>query len=407
MGAFLAISSTAFSSGISYGFTVILAYALGLLVVAYFAPRIKKFGDKYKAHTIGDWIGFRYSKQTKFVVSLTILISYLFWTALEFVAIAGLITVMVGLDFEIALILASLVCIVYTTAGGIKSDFYTDAIQFFIITIALFLILLPLGLIRAGPEFFSALPAGFLNPFSFGGISFFIAGLIFGAPTYLVATEMWQRVYASTTPKESKTVFIFSAILLVIFLVPAMILGMIAFHIVPQANSNFAIFELMKEMLPVGILGLGIAGILAATMSTIDSMILVGSATLLKDFHKTFFNKKLNDSQMLKYGRIYTFGYGFLGLIIAYLIPKIVQLQIISSATLAVLAPAVIGGFVWKKASSQASFWSILLGIIVTFALYPLMPTLSFIPGTLTSIILFVIISKMSYKKSKHKSRSR
>jgi len=155
----------------------------------------------------------------------------------------------------------------------------------------------------------------------------------------------------------------------------------------------------MKIGLPVGFLGLGIAGILAAAMSTVNSMILVGSITILKDIHKSFFNPNLSENQMLRLVRVYTFSYGLLGLIVAYLFPNMVQLQIVSAATLVVLAPATIGGFIWKKSTAKASFWSILIGIIVTYSLYPFMPTLSFIPGTLISTILFIIISKLDYKK--------
>jgi SSS family solute:Na+ symporter len=103
---------------------------------------------------------------------------------------------------------------------------------------------------------------------------------------------------------------------------------------------------------------------------------------------------------MLKFGRIYTFLYGILGLIAAYLIPNIIKLQIISASTLSVLSPAIIGGLIWKKASSKGAFWSILIGLIITFLSYPWMPTISFIPGTLISIILFITISKFAYKEN-------
>lgn len=400
MGVFLGISSEAYKTGISYGLTVMIASVLSLLLVAYFAPRIKHFGDKHKAHTLGDWFAVRYSNKNRLLVSIIILISYFFLAALQFVGIAGLINVISGLDFTIALVAASLITIIYTTAAGIKSDFYTDAVQFAIMVFTLFLVLLPLSLIKSGGlSFFNSLPASHFNPFAFGGISFFLGGIVLGAPLLLVSMEIWQRIYAATTEREAKRVYRWSALLLVIFFIPAILLGLIAFKTVPGINPDFALFELMKQALPAGLLGLGVAGILAAAMSTIDSIILVGSATILKDIHKTFINPNLTEKQMLRLGRSYTFFYGLLGLIAAYLIPHIIKLQIISGSALLVLSPAAIGGFVWKKATAKASFWSILTGIIVTFSLYPLMPTLSFIPGTLVSLILFIVISKFTYKE--------
>ena len=402
MGVFLAISSASYKNGISYGLTVMLASVLSMFLVAYFAPKIKRFGDKYKAHTLGDWFAVKYGKKNRLLVSIIILVAYFFLMALQFVGISGLVHVISGLDFQIALIITSLITIVYTTVAGIKSDFYTDAVHFVVMILTLFLVLLPFSLMKSGGlSFLSSLPTSYFNPFAFSGISFFIGGLVFGATGFLVSMDIWQRIYASTTEKEAKKVYIWSAFLLIIFFIPTIFLGLIAFNVVPGVNPDFALFELMKIGLPVGLLGLGIAGILAAAMSTVNSMILVGSITILKDIHKSFLNPDLSEHQMLRLARIYTFSYGLLGLVVAYLFPNMVQLQIVSAATLVVLAPATIGGFVWKKSTAKASFWSIIIGIIITFALYPWMPTLSFIPGTLTSLILFIIISKLTYKETK------
>jgi solute:Na+ symporter, SSS family len=400
MGALIGISSAAYQTGISYGLSAILAGFFGLLFVALFASKIKKFGDEHKAHTIGDWFGIRYSNKNRLLVGIVVLIAYFFYLALQFVGVSGLIHVATGIDFQVAMIISSLITIAYVAFAGIKSDFYTDAIQFFVIVFVLFFVLVPASIKDLGGiGFLAELPAKYFDPFAFGGIGFFFGILILGLPMLLVGMDFWQRIYASTNAKEAKRVFIWSALLMVIFLIPAIIIGLAASQLLPGMNPDFALFELMKQKLPIGILGLGIAGVLATAMSTIDSMILVGSATILKDIHKTFINPKLSDSQMLKWVRIYTVGFGLLGLIVAFLIPNIIQLNIIGASTLMVFSPAIIGGFIWKKATAKGSFWSILIGVIVTFALLPIIPKTSFLAGTLLSLILYIIISKLSYKK--------
>ncbi len=403
MGTFLGISSSAYQTGISYGITIILASIFGVLLIALFAPRIKNFGDKYGAHTLGDWFGIRYSKKNRLLVAIVILISYFFLTAMQFVGIAGIIKISTGIDFRIALIISSLITIIYTSAAGIKSDFYTDAVQFFVIVLTLIFVLIPLSLIKVGGlSFVNTLPKTYFDPFAFGGYSFFFGGIMFGAVAFLVGMEIWQRIYASTSASEARKAFLWSAVILVILNLPIILLGLMAIKVVPGLSTpDFALFELMRQILPTGFLGLGIAGILAAAMSTVDSMILVGSATILKDIHKSFINQNLSEKTMLRFGRIYTFIFGIFCLVVAYLLPNIIQLQIIGAAMLAILAPAVIGGFIWKKSTAQGSFWSILIGLIVTFGLYPVAPTLSFIPGTLTSVVLFIIVSKFTYKENK------
>ena len=391
MGTFLGVSSSAFSTGISYGVTYILASVLGLVFVAFFAPRIKEFGDTHRAHTLGDWFEHRYSRKNKILVAVIIFIAYFFWMGLQFVGVGGLVQVVSGLDFQAALILSSLVCVIYTAWAGIRSDFYTDALQFFVIVITLYLVLLPTGLLKSG-DFVATLPQGHLDVFAFGGPSFFFGGLIFGLPVFLVCMEVWQRGYAASGKGDARRVFLWSALVLIFLYVPALVLGLIARKLLPDVKPDFALFEMMKAYLPSGVFGLSVAGILAIAMSCVNSMILVGSITLLKDIHITFI-KNLDEREMLWWGRVYTFGYGMLGLIAASLLPDIVRLQIISAATLAVMSPAIIGGFLWKRATSEASFWSILLGLGVTMGLYPIMPSHSFIPGMLMSVVLFVGIS--------------
>ncbi len=399
MGTFLGVSSTAYSTGISYGTTYILASVLGLVFVSFFAPMIKEFGDNHKAHTLGDWFEHRYSRHNKLLVAAILFIAYFFWMGLQFVGVGGLVQVVSGMDFKIALVLSSLVCVIYTAWAGIRSDFYTDSMQFIVIVITLYLVLLPTGLFKAG-DFVSSLPLDHLDIFAFGGPSFFFGGLIFGLPIFLVCMEVWQRGYAASGRKQARNVFLWAALVLTVLYVPALALGLIARKLIPQTAPDFALFEMMKAYLPSGIFGLSVAGVLAIAMSCVNSMILVGSITILKDVHITYI-KDLNERERLWWGRFYTLCYGILGIVAAFLIPSIVRLQIISAGTLSVMSPAIIGGFLWKRGSAGASFWSILSGLIVTLGLYPFAPSHSFIPGVFVSVVLYIGISILQTRGEK------
>ena len=121
----------------------------------------------------------------------------------------------------------------------------------------------------------------------------------------------------------------------------------------------------------------------------------VGSSTIFRDLLPALRGIKKPSLSLL---RKLTFFYGFGGLLIALLIPDILQLLILSVFTLLPLAPAVVGGFVWKRASSAAAFWSILIGFAVTVVLLPFMPLSAFVPGFLLSLILFSGISLVKVK---------
>jgi SSS family solute:Na+ symporter len=256
---------------------------------------------------------------------------------------------------------------------------------------------MPLSLIKIGGfDAFATLPPKYFNPFSFGGPEFFFGGIIFGIPFMLVSMEIWQRIYASTDPQSAKKVFLLSGLINAPFLIFPAFLGISAALLYPNLDRDLALFNLMKDLLPSGILGLGFVGLLAAVMSTADSLILVGSATILKDFYISIINPQATEKQMLFLGRVFTLLFGLAGLTIAYAIPDIVQLQLIGAFTLLIFAPSVIGGLIWKKTTSKASFLSVMSGFLVTIILIPTLPKTAFIPGFLVSLITLIIVSYLT-----------
>ncbi|MEK6967389.1 MAG: sodium:solute symporter family protein, partial [Nanoarchaeota archaeon] len=386
-------ASGAYQSGMSVGITLTLAYVPGLIMVSYFAPKINKFGRKHNAHTISDFFAIRYSERVRIIVAIMTLIAFFMYLALQFVAIASFIKIITGIGFEIGLVASALATIAYVAVSGIKSDFYTDFAQFWLMIIFLFILLIPIGFISlGGVDSLKSLPPSYFDPFAFGGIEFFIGGLILGIPILLVSMDMWQKIYAAESEKTAKRVFQLGALILIPFIILPTILGMMAAITLPNSDPNSIIFILIIKFLPTGLLGLGLAGILAVVMSTIDSMLMVGTATLTKDFYKTFINKTADENKTLKMARIFTVLFGLLGLLTAFLYPDILQLGLVGTFILVVLLPPLIGAFFWKRANSTAAFWSILVGFITLLILLPSMPKTAFIPSILLGIITFVAL---------------
>lgn len=397
-GTFVAFAAAGYSSGISYGLTIGIATFISFLIVAFFAPYIKKFGNSHNAYTIGDWFGFRYSPNNRVLIAVLVLFSYFFWMALQFIALGSLLRVASGLPWNISLIVSGIVVIIYTTFAGIKSDFYTDFIQFWLIFIT-FIILLPIGLSKIGGiQALSSLPNTYFNIFSFGGVPFFVGTLLLGVPLLLVSMEIWQRIYAASDEKTAQKCFLFAALINGPILLLSSLLGMIAAVLFSNLDQELALFKLMFTSLPSGLLGIGIAGIIAAFMSTVDSMIMVESATFLKDIYKSFINKKASEWHYLKVARISTLIFGAVGLIVAYLIPNIIQVQLFATFTLLCFVPSVIGGIIWQRGTSKASFLSVLCGFIVMTLLFFLSPIQrqSFIPGVLFALIIYIVVSLLN-----------
>lgn len=390
-------SAEAYRTGISLAVTGFLAILIAFLFAAWLVPRIKQFGDNNNAYTMGDFYKARYSSANKSLVGIIILAAYLLGLAAQMVAVAALARVFFGVEFYIGLIFAIGITIAYTAFAGLKSDIFTDMFQFWVIMISLVLVFIVILVQQGGFSLLSSLDARYFDVFAYGGHGFFFGGLILFAPAFIIGMDFWQRVYASEAKKGLRKTMLISAALNAPFVVLPVVLGLFAAVLYPGlASGDLALFHLMNATLPPVILGLGITGLLGAAMSTIDSGLMVGSATLVHDFYKNSkFSVGRNERKELWLARVAVVGFGILATAIAFFIPNVLQLGLIANYILLVLAPSIVGGFIWKRANARASFWSILLGFLVVVGVFPFYPQLAFIPGFLVSLIVFVVLSYM------------
>ncbi|MGV8169129.1 MAG: sodium:solute symporter family protein [Candidatus Nanoarchaeia archaeon] len=405
MSALISASAAAYSSGISYGVMSLILILLSYVVLLIFAKRIKNFGDKFKAHTIGDYLAHRFSRRTQLMASITIMVSYFIFFSGLLLGLSLLLKVFGGVDIFWALIFAVVGVVIYTTISGIKSDFYTDVIHFFVMFITLVVILIPLIIFKLGgfSKLFSNLPSGYLNVYNFAGPSFFWLGILLGFPLFLFCMELWQRIFAGHSYKTVRNTLIGSAILTIPFIFLAMILGLAAVKTLPGLDPNSATFELMKTYLSPGILGLAIAGIIAAILSTLNSTIMVISACATKDIYISNIDKKASPKKQLLVGRLITLFVGVVGISIALIFPNLVELAVAGNEGLLALAPAILAGFLWKRTTEKAAFYSILTGFVVLWGSYPFIGKFSFIPSAILSVIVLLVLTYFPGKKSKKK----
>lgn len=390
----LATSSAAFSSGISLPIAGLIIILLGYVLVWIFTKKIKRFGDKYKAHTTGDFLAYRYSNRVRVIGSIALIVAYVIFYAALLLGLAQVFQIFRGEGLLASLVFALAGVIIYTAIAGIKSDFYTDIIHFIVMMVALVLIMLPLIIIKSDLiSTISTLPTEYFNMYNFAGPSFFYLLILFGFPIFLMYMEVWQRIYASNDEKTANRTLLYSALLTVPFIVLATFAGLIARINLPNINADAALLEVMRAYLPAGILGLGIAGLIATLLSTLNSVIMVISAIFTKDFYMTFWKKNESESHYLNTGRLISLIVGILGVGVAFLFPKFVELALAANEGLLILAPAIIGGFIWKRANEKAAFYSILIGLIILWGSYAFIGKYSFIPAVITSLIVFIFFS--------------
>ncbi len=167
---------------------------------------------------------------------------------------------------------------------------------------------------------------------------------------------------------------------------------------IADTDPDAAFFQLMKNYLPTGLLGLGFAGVLATVMSAIDSVLIAGATSVLKDFYLKLVKPNAPEHETLNLMRFFTALYGLVGLGIALLLPDIIQLSLLGSFVVLTLVPSVVGGFFWSRGTSKGAVVSILSGLISLVLSYPFLTEIAFIPSVLVATFLYVIVSLISRK---------
>lgn len=395
-GAIIGLVSMAYEKGI-LAFIFGILFAIGLFLTAILSGTIKKIGDKYKCHTVSDFLAIRYSIKCKLAGGIVYLSTALFIMAAQFLALSTFIHGLLGWSSLISILVSVSIVVIYTSLSGLRGVFYTDFIQFFIIVIAFIFILTPIIINKAGgltalrtlpPEYFK------IDNESWKLI---IGGFIFLVPAFTMGMDFWQRIFAADSIKTAKKSFLISAIIAIPIYLVITLIGMYA-HILlsnkyPLLSSEMASVQIIKFALPVGLRGLCLAAFISVLMSTADSMLMVASTVLLKDFYLVFKKKDIYPELLLRNSRYLTFFIGLFSLCLAIIVPNIINLIIMAISYLSILLPSIIGGFFWNRSNTKASFYSIILGFIIAVIFIFINPRFAFIPATLTSFIIFISFS--------------
>jgi SSS family solute:Na+ symporter len=149
----------------------------------------------------------------------------------------------------------------------------------------------------------------------------------------------------------------------------------------------------MKDLLPRGVLGLGVAAFIAVFISSANTMLMVVSATLTKDVYATFIDSKASERNLLRFGRLSTLIAGLGGWGLSYAIHDIITLSITALFLLLIFLPAIIGGFFWPRSTNSAAIASVVTGFVATVIGLRFLPTTAFVPAFMLSVVVFVAVS--------------
>lgn len=401
-------------AGVAYssGFKAILTavpYLLGMFIFSGISGRISDVGFKYNITSIPELFERRFGKTTKLILSAMIAFTMMGTVASQVTATATIINMLggeIGISYELGALIASLVFIIYTATSGLFGVVYTDVLQFCMLLIFVYILIPTSSLINVGGlvNFTANLSPELFTPYFNGDI---LGDIV----TYLVFTmagaEMWQRAFAAKNRKSAKKGMFLGTAVYGVTIILVWFMGVIAHQIVgddilAQFGSTDAVVPILAiKVLPAGLTGLALAGILSVIMSTADSYLLVSVQTCVRDIGKTLKPSMTEKKEMLL-SRIFSVVLPLGALVIALYIKNAYTILMFAWSFYAAAAgiPAFAALF-WKKATKPGIIAGMIAGFVfcVGWKLigtpFGLGPT---VPGAIACGIATVSVSLATYK---------
>ncbi|WP_282035861.1 sodium:solute symporter family protein [Saccharicrinis aurantiacus] len=322
-GTFVVWGSIAYQSGwvaIAIQWTMCIA---GIIIGLFIAPRWQKTGALTAAEYITDRLGY---KTQKVYTYLFLLIS-VFTTGAFLYPVAKIVEVSTGIPIYASIVFLGVLILIYTTVGGLWAVIVTDVLQFVVLTAAV-LIVVPMSFDKIGgiSEFVNNAPDHFFDFVNDEYSPLFMVA--FGLYNLFFIAGNWayvQRYTSVGSPKDAKKVgllfgglYVFSPL---IWMLPPMIYRVLNPDLGGLADEG-AYLLMCKEVLPVGMLGLMLGGMVFATSSSVNTTLNISAGVLANDVYKNL-KPNASDEQLVKVGKIATISLGVITIIVALLVPML------------------------------------------------------------------------------------
>jgi solute:Na+ symporter, SSS family len=270
-----------------------------------------------------EFLEARYSKYIRQVLAWAGLPLKVIDDGLKIYATGVFVSVGLGYDLKASIIVSGVVMLLYTFMGGLWAVVVTDFIQFIILTLGV-LVLFPLVFanIDSFGAFTQGAPSSFLSPISTPFSPLYV--LAFYLLIILSYNGNWsfaQKFYSVRDEREAKKAGMLAVILKIVgpplFILPAMAARSLMPELMQPPNSpQFTYAALSLKYLPAGLMGLMIAAMFSATMSTLSGDYNVMASVITEDIYRRLFDKEASQRRLIIVGRLATLTVGALTILI-------------------------------------------------------------------------------------------
>ncbi len=374
------LAGTGAASGVAVAQFEIIAGLVLLLLGWFFVPFYLRSG----VFTMPEFLERRYSGGPRMYLAIVSVVSYVLTKISVTIAAGGIVfEALMGINFWTGATVVVVATGIYTLLGGLRVVLYTDAIQMFVfLAAAIAMTVLGLQVLGGWDTLVQSVGTDHFDlwkPSSHPDFPW--TGILFGAPILGIwywCTDQFivQRVLSARNLTQARRGSIFAGFLkqtpLFLFVLP----GIIAYALAQSGHlelerADQALPALTAQLLPTGLRGLAVAGLLAALMSSLSSVFNSSATLVTMDLYKHW-HPRASERNLVLTGQISTVILVLLGLAwIPFMQLISAQIYTYLQSVQAYISPPIAAvflvGLLWPRANAAGAIAALALGFVLGF----------------------------------------
>ena len=352
-----------------HAFWVIVGEVLGVACAWVFVARpFKAYTDRIGAITVPDYLAHRFGDRRHLfrwigaVIAITMVTAY---AAAQFTASGKAFDSFLDTGYEWGVWLGLLIVLFYTTVGGFKAVAYSDFVQGALMLGCL--IVLPLVAMSEAGGFDATMAAlrdadpALLAPMGAeGGLAGALTAVGYVAIgfAFLGSPQLLTRFMAARNQKQIRDGGLWAVLCVIGFDVGAVFAGMAGRTLFPGlADPETVLPEMSAALFPAVVTGIVLVVVLAAIMSTVDSLLLWASSAVVRDVGQKALKLKIGERDLTRLGKLVTVVLGFAGVLIALAENRVIFTFVLFawSGIASAFTPVVLCSLFWSRTTLKGA----------------------------------------------------